>query len=105
MLESFASSLTFLQVCCQSALLSCFGSAGAPEHRIGDDDFWEHRSRYLAACDFLFCPGPAAEVIGRIGAQIGQGCFGTVYALYRWKLSVGMLRAVHAVCGGPLKPS
>eukprot|EP00435_Cladocopium_sp_Y103_P029981 s2172_g7.t1 len=94
MLESFACSLTFLQVCCQSALLYNFASKEVRQ-QLSD---WERRSRHRAACDFLFCPGPAAEVIGRIGAQIGQGCFGKVYALYRdgQKVAVKVPR-----CDGP----
>jgi len=58
--------LTFLQVCCQSAV--CL-------------DLSFRRWKTQQALDFLF--PSKVEVLGQIGRYVGQGCFGTVYELRR----------------------
>ena len=72
--------LTFFQACCQSAV--CLDLA-----------IRRCRSREAAAREaaaFLF-PQEPVTVLGQIGAQLGQGCFGTVYELRRPGRSCFML--------------
>ena len=54
-----------LQICCQSADLG---------------DLWGRWSAHKRFEDYLTCP---AEVIGRLGSMLGEGCYGRVYKLYR----------------------
>eukprot|EP00435_Cladocopium_sp_Y103_P047481 s3581_g14.t1 len=67
----FETLVTALQICCQSAVLG---------------DLWGRWSAHMAHKrhkrfeDYLTCP---AEVIGRLGSMIGEGCYGRVYKLYR----------------------
>ena len=75
--------LTFFQACCQSAV--CLDLA-----------IRRCRSREAAAREaaaFLF-PQEPVTVLGQIGAQLGQGCFGTVYELRRPGHSCFMLYVV-----------
>ena len=64
----FETLVTALQICCQSADLG---------------DLWGRWSAHMAHKrfeDYLTCP---AEVIGRLGSMLGEGCYGRVCKLYR----------------------
>jgi hypothetical protein len=65
--------LTFLQFCCQSVVLLDF------DQRC-------KQIRAEEAADFLMVNGPPLQTMGRIQAFLGQGCFGKVFELQRWKM-------------------
>ena len=82
--------LTFFQACCQSAVCLDLAIRRCRSREAAAREAAAREAAAREAAAFLF-PQEPVTVLGQIGAQLGQGCFGTVYELRRPGRSCFML--------------
>ena len=85
--------LTSFQACCQSAVCLDLAIRRCRSREAAAREAAAREAAAREAAAFLF-PQEPVTVLGQIGAQLGQGCFGTVYELRRPGHSCFMLYVV-----------